>query len=178
PQSRPCVLSGTNLFLATAFSATQDFADPIPVPLDFTGTQLEVPHPANGAPLYVKLRDDPATIQTMNMPVTLVPLRSLASESRREPPATEAAPQSATPAAGSPADPPIQPADQPRTAPPTGTPTAPAKEPPPVAPASSPSLAPGKTAPSAVPATSGAASTATVKPTAAPARDASAAVRP
>jgi len=38
------------------------------VPPDFTGTQLSVPHPVNGV-LYLKLRDDPATVQTLTLPV-------------------------------------------------------------------------------------------------------------
>jgi hypothetical protein len=116
-QSSPCVLTGTNLFLATAFSATQDFADPKPVPLDFTGTEVEVPHPATGGALYVKLRDDPATIQTLNMPVTLVPLRSLASDGHRQPPATGAAPQADDPAIGTPASSPASGANPPATSP-------------------------------------------------------------
>ena len=67
--AKPCVLSGTNLFLATSFAATPDFGDPDDVPPQFTGTQLAVPHPVNGV-LYVKLRDDPATAQTLTLPVT------------------------------------------------------------------------------------------------------------
>jgi len=35
-------------------------------PPDFTGTQLSVPHPANGT-LYVRLRDDPGTVQTLTL---------------------------------------------------------------------------------------------------------------
>lgn len=106
--SRPCQISGSNLFLATSFSATPDFADPTEVPLDFTGTEIEVPRPTNGA-LYVKLRDDPATVQTLNMPVTLVPLRSLSTETRRESTTTERAPGSTAPA--------DEPADKPAPAP-------------------------------------------------------------
>jgi hypothetical protein len=67
--AKPCVLTGTNLFLATSFAATPDFASPDDEPPQFTGTQLTVPHPVNGA-LYVKLRDDPATVQTLTLPVT------------------------------------------------------------------------------------------------------------
>jgi hypothetical protein len=63
------VLSGTNLFLATSFAATPDFDNPADVTPQFTGTQLTVPHPVNGV-LYVKLRDDPATVQTLTLPVT------------------------------------------------------------------------------------------------------------
>ncbi|MGB7188830.1 MAG: hypothetical protein WBD10_01710 [Acidobacteriaceae bacterium] len=95
--SRPCLLSGSNLFLAKSFSATSDFADPTEVPLDFTGTELEVPHPINGA-LYIKLRDDPATVQTLNMQAILVSQRPLPSETRRMPTTTEHAPKSTAPA--------------------------------------------------------------------------------
>jgi len=35
---------------------------------EFTGTQLSVPHPSNGV-LYLKLRDDPATVQALTLPV-------------------------------------------------------------------------------------------------------------
>jgi len=66
---KPCVLSGTNLFLATSFAATPDFDDPDDVPPQFTGTQFIVPHPVNGV-LYMKLRDDPATVQTLTLPAT------------------------------------------------------------------------------------------------------------
>ena len=67
--AKPCLLSGANLFLATSFAATPDFDNPDDVPPQFTGTQLTVPHPVNGV-LYVKLRDDPATVQTLTLPVT------------------------------------------------------------------------------------------------------------
>jgi hypothetical protein len=66
--SKPCMLIGTNLFLASSFSATPEFDNPTDVPPDFTGTQLVVPHPVNGA-LFVKLRDDPSTVQTLTMAV-------------------------------------------------------------------------------------------------------------
>jgi len=61
-------LSGSNLFLATAFSATPEFENPTEVPPDFTGTQLTVPHTANGV-LYLKLRDDPDTVQLLTLPI-------------------------------------------------------------------------------------------------------------
>jgi len=67
--SKPCTLSGDDLFLADSFSATPDFGNAVDVPAQFTGTQLSVPHPANGL-LYVKLRDDPDTVQTLTLPVT------------------------------------------------------------------------------------------------------------
>jgi hypothetical protein len=70
--SRPCTLTGTNLFLAEYIAASPEFDNPVDVPADFTGTQLTVPHPVNGM-LYLRLRDDPETVQTLTlsvMPIT------------------------------------------------------------------------------------------------------------
>ena len=69
--AKSCTLSGSNLFLVESISATSDFTTPTEVPADFTGATLTVPHPVNGA-LYLKLRDDPETIQTLNMQPTLL----------------------------------------------------------------------------------------------------------
>jgi hypothetical protein len=69
--SKPCTLIGTNLFLAESIAATQEFDNATEVPAEFTGTQLSVPHPVNGM-LYLKLRDDPETEQTLSLPVALV----------------------------------------------------------------------------------------------------------
>ena len=66
--AKPCTLTGSNLFLSTAFSATPEFDNPVEVPSDFTGTQLAVPHTPNGV-LFFKLRDDPATVQSVSLPV-------------------------------------------------------------------------------------------------------------
>jgi hypothetical protein len=66
--SRPCSLTGTNLFLAASVASSPDFDNAVDVPADFTGTQLTVPHPVNGT-LYLKLRDDPATVQTLSLSV-------------------------------------------------------------------------------------------------------------
>jgi len=66
--AKPCTLTGTNLFLAASIGATADLDNAIDVPPEFTGTQLSVPHPVNGS-LYLWLRDDPATVQTLTLPV-------------------------------------------------------------------------------------------------------------
>jgi hypothetical protein len=66
--SRPCTLTGTNLFLAEYIAASPEFDNPVDVPADFTGTQLTVPHPVNGM-LYLRLRDDPETVQTLTLSV-------------------------------------------------------------------------------------------------------------
>jgi hypothetical protein len=67
--TKPCTLTGSNLFLAASISATPEFDSPTDVALDFTGTQLAVPHPVNGL-LYLKLRDDPQTVQTLTLAIT------------------------------------------------------------------------------------------------------------
>ena len=69
--SKPCFLKGSNLFLASSIAATPDFEDSSDVPPDFTGTELTVPHTANGT-LYLKLRDDPNTVQTLTLPVSWI----------------------------------------------------------------------------------------------------------
>jgi hypothetical protein len=66
--SKPCTLAGTNLFLIASIAGTPEFGNAVKVPPEFTGTQLSVPHPANGV-LYLKLRDDPQTVQTLTLPV-------------------------------------------------------------------------------------------------------------
>jgi hypothetical protein len=53
-----------------------------------------VPHAANGV-LYVKLRDDPATVQTLTLPVTLVsPAESRATAAQAQP---ASAPEASSP---------------------------------------------------------------------------------
>jgi hypothetical protein len=67
--AKPCTLTGSNLFLVASIAATSEFDPSFDVPADFTGTQLPVPHPVNGV-LYLRLRDDPNTVQTLSMAVT------------------------------------------------------------------------------------------------------------
>jgi hypothetical protein len=66
--AKPCALAGTNLFLAASIGATPELDNATDVPPEFTGTQLTVPHPVNGT-LYLRLRDDPETVQTLTLPV-------------------------------------------------------------------------------------------------------------
>jgi hypothetical protein len=113
--AKPCTLTGTNLFLAASISATSEFDNPTDVPSDFTGTQLSVPHPANGV-LYLKLRDDPNTVQTLILSVMpMAPLAQAAAAQPKAPSAVPAQTQAATvPATGTETSPAQA---QPKTAP-------------------------------------------------------------
>lgn len=132
--TKPCTLSGTNLFLASAVAATPQFDAATQIPPEFTGTELVVPHPAANGQLYVKLRDDPATVQTLALPITPI----TPAEAKTVPPATEPAPPVPipAPAAGSANAPDNNaPAANAPAAPPAATPganeTTPEKTPPP-----------------------------------------------
>jgi hypothetical protein len=112
--AKPCILTGSNLFLAASIAPTPDFQLPTEVPRDFTGTQLAVPHPVNGT-LYLKLRDDPATVQTLTLPVTQVSLAAAQAAAAQS--QTPSAPQaSAQPPSEAPVAP--QPAPQAQSEPP------------------------------------------------------------
>ncbi|HKF40241.1 MAG TPA: hypothetical protein VKB21_04085, partial [Candidatus Acidoferrum sp.] len=63
-----CMLHGTNLFLLDAVSADAKFHNAVSVPAGFVNDSVSVPRP-NGTTLYIKLRDDPATIDTLSLPV-------------------------------------------------------------------------------------------------------------
>jgi hypothetical protein len=95
--ARPCALIGTNLFLVASIAANTRFDNAVDVPPEFTGTQLSVPHPANGM-LYLKLRDDPATVQTLTLPVLPMTASAAQSAVSEQPQAAPAATQPATPA--------------------------------------------------------------------------------
>ncbi len=146
--SKPCMLSGSNLFLAESFASAPSFENPVEVPPEFTGIHLIVPHPANGV-LYVKLRDDPATVQTLTLPVTPISLpapamKALPAIPTPAPAEVPAAP-SAEPSAAPPATPPTEtsPTSQPAPNPSEpSTPAAPHAEPPPAGGSQAPAPAP------------------------------------
>ena len=68
---KDCTLSGDKLFLIDAVSADPDFTNAVTVPDGFIDAALSVPLPKNKT-LYIKLRDDPATVNTAVLP-TLAP---------------------------------------------------------------------------------------------------------
>jgi hypothetical protein len=65
---KDCTLSGDKLFLIDAVSAEPDFSNAVTVPDGFIEAALSVPSPKNKT-LYIKLRDDPGTVNTAVLPV-------------------------------------------------------------------------------------------------------------
>jgi hypothetical protein len=65
---KQCTLSGDKLFLLDSVSTDADFANSVTVPEGFVEDALAIP-PPKGKMLYIKLRDDPATIDTVALPV-------------------------------------------------------------------------------------------------------------
>lgn len=64
---KQCTLSGDKLFLLDSVSTDADFANSVTVPEGFVEDALAIP-PPKGKMLYIKLRDDPATIDTVALP--------------------------------------------------------------------------------------------------------------
>ena len=65
---KQCRLSGSELFLIDSVASDSQFTHTVSVPLGFADSNLSVPRP-NGTLLYVKLRDDPSTVDTLILPV-------------------------------------------------------------------------------------------------------------
>jgi hypothetical protein len=64
-----CTLTGDRLFLIDAVSADPSFTTSIAVPDGFVKAQLAIPMPKDKM-LYIKLRDDPSTVDRAVLPVT------------------------------------------------------------------------------------------------------------
>ncbi len=69
---KPCQLTGNNLFLIDSVASDQQFTHNAPVPTDFIDSTLSVPHPGDGG-LFIKLRDDPSSVNTVTLPVAKLP---------------------------------------------------------------------------------------------------------
>jgi hypothetical protein len=81
-----------------------------------------VPHPANGI-LYFKLRDDPATVQTLTLPVTLAtPADSKAAAAMVQPPTAPLSTPPAAPETNEQSNPPSTPGTTPAATPEASTP--------------------------------------------------------
>jgi hypothetical protein len=83
-----CSANGNNFFLVQAFSAAKDFSKPVDVPTGLADNSFTVPTPADGATLYLKLRDDPSELATV----------TLAAPVQKAAPAAAKAPVQAAPA--------------------------------------------------------------------------------
>jgi hypothetical protein len=82
-----CKLTGSNLFLVDSVSGDPEFKEAVEVPDGFPGRALPVPRPGKSG-LYLKLRDDPAVVNTATV---------VAEELPAPPP--DAAPPASPPAA-------------------------------------------------------------------------------
>jgi hypothetical protein len=62
-----CTLTGTGLYLIDSVAAAEAFTDPTHIPEGYVGATIEVPPPTGDA-YYLRLRDDPAAIDTVTLP--------------------------------------------------------------------------------------------------------------
>jgi hypothetical protein len=65
---KQCKLIGSNLFLIDSVASDPQFSHSISVPVGFADSSVSVPRP-NGTLLYIKLRDDAATVDSLILPV-------------------------------------------------------------------------------------------------------------
>jgi hypothetical protein len=65
---KQCRLTGSDLFLIDSVASDAQFTHTVSVPMGFADSSLSVPRP-NGTLLYIKLRDDPSTANTLILPV-------------------------------------------------------------------------------------------------------------
>ena len=65
---KQCTLNGDKLFLLDSVSTDADFTNPVTVPEGFVEDALAIP-PPKGKMLYIKLRDDPDTVDTVSLPL-------------------------------------------------------------------------------------------------------------
>jgi hypothetical protein len=88
-----CTVDGRNIFLVQSFGAGRDFAKPTEVPTGFAENTFNVPTPADGTTLYLKLRDDPDAVAAITLPTPVqrpVPPNNTAPAARDAAPATKA----------------------------------------------------------------------------------------
>jgi hypothetical protein len=65
--AKSCSLTGSGLYFVDSVATDESFANPTHVPEGFVGTSLAVP-PPTGAVYYLRLRDDPTTVDTVTLP--------------------------------------------------------------------------------------------------------------
>jgi hypothetical protein len=112
-----CTIDGGDIFLVQSFSAGKNFAKPTEVPTGFAENTFNVPTPADGTTLYLKLRDDPDAVAaiTLSIPVQKpVPAPVPTAQAPSSAPNSAPAAQDAAPAPKAP-DPAPAPQNQPAT---------------------------------------------------------------
>lgn len=65
---KQCTLNGDKLFLLDSVSTDADFVNSVTVPEGFVEDALSIP-PPKGKTLYIRLRDDPDTVDTVTLPM-------------------------------------------------------------------------------------------------------------
>ena len=65
---KQCTLNGDKLFLLDSVSTDADFANAVSVPEGFVEDALAIP-PTRAKTLFIKLRDDPDTVDTVTLPM-------------------------------------------------------------------------------------------------------------
>ncbi len=91
-----CTLSGSSLYLIDTIAPTPAFDDPAHVPDGYTGATLTVPHPVSAGTLFLKLRDDPNSINAASIPSPLPAARPAATARVRHPSSAAAASTTST----------------------------------------------------------------------------------
>jgi hypothetical protein len=97
-----CMVNGNKLFLVQSFGAAKDFAKSADVPTGFAQSEFAVPVPADGATLYLKLRDDPGAVAMVKLPAPVQKARVAKAEQKNagnSPAKADVAPET-QPAAG------------------------------------------------------------------------------
>ncbi len=127
-----CTLAGSGLYLIDSVAADRQFTQSVTVPDGFAGSTLDVPR-ASGQELYVKLRDNPSVVNTLQLDPSVA--GKLARQSRNSGPKRVDTAAAAVPAQGSPASPLPQTSPAPSTtvAQPAAAPVPPATAPVPLA---------------------------------------------
>jgi hypothetical protein len=65
---KQCILTGDKLFLLDSVSVDPDFVNAVTIPEGFVDDALTIP-PPKAKTLYIKLRDDPTTVDTVVVPL-------------------------------------------------------------------------------------------------------------
>jgi len=82
PPTQPCTLSGSSLYLIQSISTDPEFANPVDVPDGYVEGTLSVPGPLP-ATVYLRLRDDPSTIDPAVIPSTQASAAGAAASPRK-----------------------------------------------------------------------------------------------